>query len=437
MTDYYVYSGATGTGDGSSWANAYTTLSAAVTSKTASDRIFVANDHSEASGTAQTIVFPATPGMQVLCVNRAGSVPPVAADLTTGGLVSTTGANQLTVRGCAYVYGLTFQAGSSGNGLTLANSSGSLLVFEQCALKHCSVANVNLVVGQTTPPNAPSRVELRNSDLYLGNAAQGIAARCAEFAWIGGTLQGTAPTVLLAPSGSTQPVPMVEIRDVDLSLMGAGCSLMNLGGASTIGSYDIIGCKLSATLGGVTTGSISADAEITFDLVACDSGTGVERQERYRWQGSVKNENTIVRSGGASDGTTAFSLKMASNTNASFVAPLVGPDLLVWVDSTGAHTFTVECVTDNVTLTDADFWLDVEYLGDSATPKGTLASTRANPLASGSPLTTSTATWTTTGLTTPAKQSVSATVTVNQKGWVRVRPILGKASTTVYADPVL
>jgi hypothetical protein len=438
MTDYYVYSGAAGTADGSSWANAYTTLSAAVTSKTASDRIFVANDHSEANASAQTITFPSSPGMKVLCVNRAGSVPPVAADLTTGALVSCTSTNKLTLRGCAYSYGITYQTGT-GNALALADfGTANAQIFEQCALNNGTAANFNMTFGQTSAPNGPSKIELRNSTINLGAASQGLAIRYVDFVWSGGSLAGTSPTNLLAPGNSTQGVPLVDIRNVDLSLVGAACFLINLGNVTTVGSYRLTNCKLSASLGGVTTGSIGGDGEITVDLVNCDNGSGVERQEHYRWAGSTKNEGTIVRSGGASDGTTAFSLKMASNSNASLVAPLVGPDLLVWVDSTGAHTFTVECVTDNVTLTDADFWLDVEYLGDSATPKGTLGSTRANPLASGSPLTTSTATWTTTGLTTPAKQKVTtASLTLNQKGWARVRPVLAKASTTVYVDPAV
>ena len=76
MANWYVWSGATaGGGTGADWANAYLTLQAAVTGKTAGDVFYVAHDHSQTQASALTITFPGTEAIpnRVYCVNRAGS----------------------------------------------------------------------------------------------------------------------------------------------------------------------------------------------------------------------------------------------------------------------------------------------------------------------------------------------------------------------------
>src|SRR5687768_5568902 len=98
MAHVYVDSNASGAADGSSWTDAYTTLSAAATAEAAGDNFWVAQDHAETQASAMTIAFPGTAASPntCICVNKAGSVPPVAADLATTATVTTTGANGLT-----------------------------------------------------------------------------------------------------------------------------------------------------------------------------------------------------------------------------------------------------------------------------------------------------------------------------------------------------
>ena len=47
MAIYYVYSGAGGSNNGSSWANAFTTLTTAFVTEVAGDTLYVAHDHVE------------------------------------------------------------------------------------------------------------------------------------------------------------------------------------------------------------------------------------------------------------------------------------------------------------------------------------------------------------------------------------------------------
>src|SRR5580765_5589876 len=93
MAIYYVWSGATGTGTGATWANAFTNLTAAFVTEAAGDTLYVAHDHAETSASAVTLTSSgtATNWTRVVCVNRAGTVPPVSADRRATATASTTG----------------------------------------------------------------------------------------------------------------------------------------------------------------------------------------------------------------------------------------------------------------------------------------------------------------------------------------------------------
>jgi hypothetical protein len=162
--------------------------------------------------------------------------------------------------------------------------------------------------------------------------------------------------------------------------------------------------------------------------------------QRHQYEGDVYSETTIVRTGGASNGTTPLSHKLVSSAARKFTAPLYGPDLVIWNAAVGsAKTATVEIVHDSVTnLTDAEVWLEVEYLGTSGFPMSLFASDRkADILATAADQTDSSEAWTTTGLTNPNTQKLSVTFTPQEIGVVRARVVLAKASATVYVDPLI
>ena len=81
-----------------------------------------------------------------------------------------------------------------------------------------------------------------------------------------------------------------------------------------------------------------------------------------------------------------------------------------------------------------------EYLGTSASTLSSFsddADSITDLLLGGSAgnQTTSTETWTTTGLTTPVKQQLSVTIIPAEKGPIYCKVHLAKASTTVYVCP--
>ena len=98
MANRYVWSGATGTATGASWANAHTTIQSAIAAGAAGDTYFVAHDHAQTAASSISISPNGSQGSpdRFICVNRAGSVPPVAADLRDTASVTTTGAANIT-----------------------------------------------------------------------------------------------------------------------------------------------------------------------------------------------------------------------------------------------------------------------------------------------------------------------------------------------------
>jgi hypothetical protein len=198
-----------------------------------------------------------------------------------------------------------------------------------------------------------------------------------------------------------------------------------------------VNCKLGASVA-VPTPTSARGSRITIEN--SDSGATGYRQEVYDYAATLTAETTIVRTGGASDGVQAISHKVVSTANAKPLTPFESFPIAVWNSTTGsAKTLTAEIVNDGVTLKDGEVWLEVEYLGSSATPVGSKISTGpADALAStGSNLPTSLETWTTTGLASPVKQYVRATFTPQMAGYVRAVLKVAKASQTLYLCPKL
>lgn len=171
-------------------------------------------------------------------------------------------------------------------------------------------------------------------------------------------------------------------------------------------------------------------------FVNCDSADTNYRYYKQNYQGTVTQETTIVRASGSSDGTTSFSRKFVSTANSKIISPLEGPWTEFWNESLSSLTVEAEVITDGVTLTDAEAWLEVEYLGTSGFPLGVFVSDRIADDIFGTPAnqTSSSETWTTTGLSSPVTQKFSVTFTPAEKGLIRARVVLAKPSTTMYAD---
>lgn len=426
--------------DGSTWALAKATLAAALTAAGAGGTVYVDNAHAETQGSSITLTSPGTSASPtlVLCASRASGAPPTT--LATTGTVSATVGN-ITFGGVAYCYGLTFTTSQASSVNIQFNATGVLYWrLEACSLRnHGTGTTCNILFGKVADSNANAHlIELVNTVVSFSTATnKGIQVGGARLRWMktASAVLGTLPTTLFI-SNSTGGSPVVDVMGVDLSALGSGKNLVSAAGTNKDEFY-FTDCKLGSSVA-ITTGSITGQGGVSVDVINCDSGDTQYRNERYRYQGTETTETTIVRSGGATDGTTSVSRKMVSSANANFCSPLDSEWMLIWNTALGsALTLAIPVVTDNVTLTDAEAWIEVEGLSTSGFPLGGFASDRAaDILATAANQTTDgTSSWTTTGLATPVKQVLSTTITPQEIGFIRARVCLAKASTTMYFDP--
>lgn len=424
--------------NGSTWALAKATLAAALTAAGAGGTVYVDNAHAESQGSAMTLTSPGTSAspVMVLCASRASGAPPTT--LATTATVTTTTTFGMDFAGVAYCYGVTFRGGTSTGGGSIAFLATTPWYwrFEQCAIElNGSGSGARITFGANSTSSDDQRVELVNSSLKFANASQGVLVRC-PFRMEGGSVAaaGTAPTTLfLTPSAGNYGD--ATLRGVNLSGLASGTNLV-LASAGNCNSYTFENCKLGSSVS-ITTGSVAGQGGVSVRLVNCDSADTNYRYYKQTYQGTITQETTIVRDSGASDGTTPVSRKMVTTANSKMYSPLESDAITFWNETTGSSvTATVEVVTDNVTLTDAEAWIEVEYLGTSGFPVSSFASDRAaDVLATPANQTSSSVTWTTTGLGTPVKQKLAVSFTPAEKGPVKVRVMLAKASTTMYVCP--
>ena len=204
--------------------------------------------------------------------------------------------------------------------------------------------------------------------------------------------------------------------------------------------YIFRNCRLpSSWTGSPNAASGSAGQDI--QVLNCDDGDTNYRIWTTGYIGDVKSETTIVKDSGASDGTTQLSWNMTSGANAEWNhESLVSPEIVKWNETTGSSvTVTVDFIHDSLTaLQDDEIWLEVQYLGTSGFPLSVFADdAAADYLATPANQTTSSSTWTTTGLTNPNEQQVNVSFTPQEKGFIHAKVHLAKASYTVYVDPEL
>lgn len=421
------------------WSAAHARLSNALAWMAAGDRCWVSQAHAETAAAAITLTSPGTSAApcQILCVSDSATPPTTLAATAT----VTTSSGSLTTVGFAYAYGVSLIAsGTSAASVLIASSSSpTYWNLENCDLKITGASTGSrIVLGGNLNTADDQGCALTNVRLQFSSTSQALEVRGGHCVWqntTGAILGATIPAVLFVSPANTTGGDLL-VYGVDLSALGSGKSLVDVSRA-TSAAYDLRNCKLGSAVA-ITTGSVAGQGGVQVRAENCDSSGTNYRYHRQAYAGTITQETTLVRTGGASNGATSLALKMATSAGASFASPLVSDPIVFWHDSTATEiTPTIAVLTDGVTLKNDECWLEIEYLGATA-PQAAIASTRAtNILTAGEALTTDgTSTWTTTGLSSPVKQKMSAAITPNSKGPVLIRVVLAKPSTTIYVDPL-
>ena len=393
---------------------------------TAGDTILVGSDHSENWSAASPIIAPPT---SASAITKIVSVDRTTGVLTPGATVQTTGAFAPTIGNSVsglYVYGITIICGATSSS-NLSLTCGGKIELESCDLVVAttgSSSNIATSLGaNVTLVDCKVKFSASGHSILATNATVIIRSGNTPRAFI--DTAGSVPTNLFTGNGSEIDL---DCKGVDFT--GVTGNLFSSG--SGVGTMRFTDCTLDAS---TTTPSLGANSNYVvvfnnLDTASCNTNY---RSGKSMRAGSETHETTIVRTGGASDGTTPQSRKIVTTANCHRLGPFRSSDAAIWCDGTGvSKTITVYGVWGGGAVPNNDeIWIEALYLGDSASPKGSvIRSCPADVLTAGSAVPSDTSAW--GGSTTPFKMSV--TFTPQKKGWVFLNVCVGRASSTFYVD---
>lgn len=433
-------------GTTANWAYSAIYMDYVATAMAAGDRLFVSATHSESVAGGYDVIFPGTIASpnQILCVSDA-SAPPTA--LATGAVVAGTAGASMRLGGTIYVHGLRVKSGSGASGATIflcsTIASAQEQYYSDCVFELSTTDDSTSSVIAFAYGSLGSRVILRYCKVKFGNAAQKLWAPLGVLEWYGGGIEaGSQAITTLFYNNNQNRNSAALLSGLDLSAADAGLVIASSAAVLT-SKITLRNCKMPALWAGGP-GLLNNTPGNRVELYNCDSADTNYRMMIADAAGSITTETTIVRSGGASDGATPISWKMVTDADAEY--PLVvlrTPEIYRWNTTIGtAITVSAEIVHDSQGsgtgggFTDKEAWIEVEYLGTSGVPLGVYKSdVAANPLDAGTTQDSSTATWTTTGLTTPVKQKLSVSITPQEVGHIIARVCLAATSKTCYVCP--
>ena len=413
----------------------------------AGSTIYIGDNHAETQATAITIT-PAGTGVptsvgKILCHNDSGSYPPASSDLTTGATITTTGAVTITFNpggATYYVYGIAFQAGVGSAGVTGIIFSGgtALTYFDNCIFKIGSTSSSGLTIQVSS--SAAANVIWNNCTVFFGHVNHYIDTNTGIFIW-----QNTGPVLV---SGSSVPANFIgaqtagrynsiTLEGLDLSQLTG--NLLSQPSASQMGNWLVKDCKLN--------GSMSIATPITVGQIVqifrSDSAAIAYKSARYVYEGTETTETSITRVDGAEDVTgQAQSRKLVTTANAHWLRPFNAEPYAIWNSSIAVNVTVTVYGTINAgsVPNNDDIWIEIEYLGDSASPLGEIVSTtKANYLATNAAVASDSSSWNgggSGGGWSPFK--LTATLSSPQPqlpGYLHVRVRVAKASATYYMDP--
>lgn len=353
----------------------------------AGNSVFAGNDHAETQAVAMTVTATGTSAAPnfIYSINNAGTLTLAAATLLAGATLTTTGANGMTINGPSYWNGLTFNAGSGATnvGLTIGSATSIFMKMVNCALAKLgtTVNNGALNFGSS----AIAVFELVNTTFRFGSTADGVLISGSSFLW------KNTPAAIAGAIFPTQlfnrqllATCAVVLDAVDLSALTGATTIIGTG----VSPWQVLikNCKLGS---GVVIAAPAGRAGPFVDLVASDSAGTTYQAQRYWYQGTQVPETVVVRTGGASDGTTPVSAKLATTANSLFTSAFSAISVAQWNTVTGTNrVVTLAAIWNAAALpNNDDIWIDAEYFGSAASPQGSFANnTKANNLASGTPL---------------------------------------------------
>ena len=435
MAVYYVDDGGDGS-DGLTWAKAYTSINALDTaiSFAGGDIVYFGHDHNcQAVNSAALTINGPTSGLPVIFISATTGSDPPAYQKGVGTQIDTTeGVYDVTLNGSFALFGILIKSGrdvypnSDDNesfytqNCTFALGAGVSSVRNNLTLSR--QWHKNLIVDLTadaTTPVATAVITLTGTDAY--HRFEGLSFINA------GYRTGT----IFAAGGNA----WVSGADFSGFNNATACEL-------TTGNSHSIEFNNCKTVSGYALAS-SATATAGHNVLAVNTGPSDDPTAlQYKsYFGSIVSSTSIYRSGGATIEGIANSWLVTTTANCNEYAPFHSPWLYSKATSTGSKTVSLYITNDTGDFTDAECWIEVEYLATSGSPLWTLASDQRATITTTAVAQTddTTSTWVGSGPAYTYKQKLSVAVTIGEVGQIRARVVTGVASIAssrnFYIDP--
>ena len=243
--------------------------------------------------------------------------------------------------------------------------------------------------------------------------------------------------LLQSNNSSTGYTNDIVLEALDLSQLTG--SIWSNPTVAMYGSLLVKDCKLNAS----TTVTTPTFFGMIVQLVRCDSGGAAYKSARYAYEGTETTETGITRVGGATDPTGQVqSRKIVTTANALWLRPFKAEPYAIWNAVTGANVVVTVYGTVNAGAlpNNDDIWLEVEYLGSSASPLGKIVTTtKASVLAANAAVSSDGSTWNSGGSGAgwlPFKLTTTlSSPQPGMAGYIHARVRAAKPSTTYYIDP--
>jgi hypothetical protein len=443
MAERWVDDGGNNT-TGLSWATAYTSIQSLVAAEatfltTSGNVVYFGHDSNcTAAGAALTITGPTTGDpVKFISLTQGGTTYQKG----TGKQINTTGGNYtVTLDGNLALYGIRIDSGGTAtNAISFVQTTPRASYLHDCTLA----------------PGAAGGMGLG------GNATKMIIRDMVIDLTSDGTINRTGPVI----NGVTGYLDLVGLTFVNAGYRtgvvlktSTSCTGASISGCDFSGFTNATACEIS---GGPEsscpvnfTNCITKSSPTLFD-------TGSFRPAGYymmtnvgevdapvslavgAYQGNLISTPSIYRNSGASVEGDACGWLITTTAVCNESSPFFTPYLYGQCDTTGSKNFDVYLTNDDGDLTDAEVWLELEYLGTADSPTWSrvddhLATAMTTPAAQDDD---TVSTWTGTGPAFTYKQRLRVTATIGETGMCRARVVFGKASIAssayLYVDPLV
>lgn len=437
MATIHLDSAGSNTSPYDTWAKAATTWATATGAMAAGDTLVMSSAYAETAASVST-TFPGTAASPNIILSGTKGATSGLTALGAGAAITSSGSGGIVLNGSFYCYGASFISTYAASTTINIGNGAVVETFEDCTFTITGTGNTDICFGAQTGSIQYSDIKLLNCHYKVAAAGQGINCQAGQLRVLGGAFDsGSATPTSVFTMYVANRSGNLYVDGLDISVLGTTTSLLAAAYSGLVAEFANI--KVPAGWGGaLITGAANQGSESTLTNYGT---TGISYAiKRKHFGGTLDHETTIVRTGGATDGTTPISWKVVTDANVGFPAyPLRTQKRAIWNDTTAASvTLTLEIESDSATnLKNNEVALCATYLGTSGSPLSTFKTTAPDAITTASDITASTSTWTTTGQTNPNKQKLALTFTPQVKGPIMYWVEVFKPSATLYVDPMV